>query len=544
MKPAATRAVRWSGRGALVCLLFLFAASVMAQSADNKTPAPPTAPSSAGGSPSSQDSLAAARTRITQAQAAELFRSVKSILQFDSQDTGYVIVHPVVPRLVTRDEVVAYLTDQMKKNEDTQRLQRSELVLKKFGLLDRDFHLEPFLLQLLGEQIAGYYDDKSKTVNLLDWISPEEQKPVLAHELTHALQDQHVPLQTWEQQGKLGIAKNVKEDNIFLAVDETDTARDAVLEGQAMAVFVDYALQQTGKTLLTAPDMVAKMKQAMVDNAGSPVMARAPVLLQQSLIFPYREGLDFITTVLRNKGREAAFIGTLDHPPSSTYQILQPAAYLNGAKVPLLTMPDIHGLIHPEYKPYDIGVMGALDVRILASAFSGPRAADALTPTWRGGIYYAAQRRDAKTAAERSSTASLALLYLSRWTTPKAARRFAAIYAAQINRKYDHAVQIPSTSDNSGRRGFHGDVKDRIWDTSEGPVLLTVSGRNVFVSEGFALPLARKLEFVMLGSVASPSHNMAANPSQPLEELTFPLRHFFGTCGIPRAALQIPQQIY
>ena len=539
MKPAPKRPRMWNACGALVCILFLFAASPMAQSKNRKTP-PPTAPSPA----TPEDSLADARSRITQDQAKELFRSVKTILQFDSHDTGYTIARPVEPQLVTRDQVVAYLNQQIKKSENTQRLQRSELVLKKFGLLDRDFQLGPFLLQLLREQIAGYYDEKSKTVNLLDWIAPEEQKPVLAHELTHALQDQHVALQTWEQQGKLGIAKNVTEDNLFLANDETDTARDAVLEGQAMAVFIDYALQQTGKTLLTAPDVVEKMKLAMADNSDSPVMARAPLLLQQSLVFPYREGLDFITTVLRNKGPEGAFLGTLDHPPSSTYQILQPQAYLSGAKFPLLTMPDIHGLIDSEYKPYDIGVMGALDVRILAALFSGQRAADALTPAWRGGIYYAAQRRDAKTLAERSSPASLSLLYLSNWTTPKAARRFATIYAAEIGRKYDHAVQRPPSSDDSMHRDFHGNVKDRIWDTPEGPVLLTVSGRTIFVSEGFSLPLARKLQLVMVGSVASDSQNVAANPSQPQQELTFPLRQFLGSSGIPRAALQIPQQIY
>ncbi len=78
-------------------------------------------------------------------------------------------------------------------------MERAEIVLKKFGLLDRDFHLRPFLLSLLTEQIAGFYDNKTKTVNLLDWIEPDEQKPVLAHELTHALQDQKVDLTKWSR---------------------------------------------------------------------------------------------------------------------------------------------------------------------------------------------------------------------------------------------------------------------------------------------------------------------------------------------------------
>ena len=79
-------------------------------------------------------------------------------------------------------------------------MQRSEIVLKKFGLLDRDFNLKPFLLALLKEQIEAYYDSKTKTVNMLDWIGIDEQKPVLAHELTHALQDQHADLEKWSDQ--------------------------------------------------------------------------------------------------------------------------------------------------------------------------------------------------------------------------------------------------------------------------------------------------------------------------------------------------------
>ena len=89
-----------------------------------------------------------------------------------------------------------YLKKKFDDDESAKRMERSEIVLKKFGLLDHDFHLRPFLLRLLTEQVAGFYDDKTKTVNMLDWIEPEEQKPVLAHELTHALQDQKVDLKS------------------------------------------------------------------------------------------------------------------------------------------------------------------------------------------------------------------------------------------------------------------------------------------------------------------------------------------------------------
>jgi hypothetical protein len=244
-------------------------------------------------------------------------------------------------------------------------------VLKKFGMLDRDFHLRPFLIELLTEQIAGFYDNKTKTVNLLNWIQPEEQKPVLAHELTHALQDQKVDLTKWSDVSLNETSLTVKDDNHHLQVDEAETARSAVAEGQAMAVFIDYTLRATGKTLADAPALGDKLKETVEDTSGSPVLARAPLLLQQSLLFPYSEGLTFEQAVLVKGGRQAAFAGVLSNPPSSSFEIIHPEAYMVHAPVPVLRLPDIHPLIDAEYTPYDIGVMGELDVRILTELFGG-----------------------------------------------------------------------------------------------------------------------------------------------------------------------------
>src|ERR1700744_1366013 len=188
-------------------------------------------------------------THISPAQAKELFNSVGVILKFASDDTKLPIHRDVKRKLTTREAVEKYLVEKMNDDKDAKRMERSEIVLKKFGLLDRDFQLRPFLLQLLTEQIAGFYDNKTKTMNLLDWVPIDQQKPVMAHELTHALQDQKVGLTKWEDPEPEGVAKNVEEDAKHIQTDETDTAREAVLEGQAMVSFADYMLKPTGKTL-------------------------------------------------------------------------------------------------------------------------------------------------------------------------------------------------------------------------------------------------------------------------------------------------------
>ena len=426
---------------------------------------------------------------ITKDQAKELFRSVDEILGFVSSDTKLPIQHSVKRRLISRAEVNRFLKQKFDEDEGAKRMERSELVLKKFGLLDRDFELRPFLISLLTEQIAGFYDNKTKTVNLLDWIEPDEQKPVLAHELTHALQDQSVNLERWSNSGVHGVSQSSREDNRHLDTDEMETARGAIAEGQAMAVFVDYNLRPLGRTIADAPELMDRLKDADVSSGGSPVLARAPLLVQQSLLFPYSDGLRFEQAVLTKAGKQAAFAEVLTHPPSSSYEIMNPAAYLAHAPVPMLRLPDVHPLLDAEYTPYDVGVMGALDVRILAELFGGREMAEALTPGWDGGLYYAAQRR-AATELERSTTGSLAIFYLSRWKNPDSARSFARMYAAQLARKYSKVKRTEAGVED----------EEEVYTTSEGDVLIRRSGTEVFVSEGFALPLARRLRESLLGA--------------------------------------------
>ena len=496
--------------------LALFAASCAACAGQTATP-------SASQVPTQPQPQTATQAPMTKEQAKELFRSVDEILSFASNDTKLPIEHTVKRKLISRDEVNHYLREKFDEDESAKRMERSEIVLKKFGLLDRDFHLGSFLLSLLTEQIAGFYDNKTKTVNLLDWIQPEEQKPVLAHELTHALQDQKVGLTKWSSVSLNGPSHNVQEDNRHLQVDEADTARSAVAEGQAMAVFVDYTLRPTGKTLADAPDLADHLKEQVSDTSGSPVMARAPLLLQESLLFPYSEGLSFEQAILVKAGKEAAFGGVLTNPPSSSFEIMHPEAYMAHAPVPVVRLPDIHPLLEAGYTPYDIGVMGELDVRILVELFGGREMADALAPAWNGGIYYAAQRKSATTPAEKESTASLGLIYYSRWKNRDSARSFMHIYATQIPRKYSNVAE--RTKDET-------DEREQVFSTSEGDVLISLSGTGVFIGEGFDLALARKLRNAIVS--AQPEGPMK-QASAPLQEPALSMARVLASFGVVNA---------
>jgi hypothetical protein len=478
--------------------------------------------------PGSQAAKDGKETHLTKEQGEELFRSVDEILGFVSTDTKLPIVHSVKRKLISRDEVNKFLRAKFDEDEGAKRLERSEIVLKKFGLLDRDFHLRPFLITLLTEQVAGFYDNKTKTVNLLDWIDLDEQKPVLAHELTHALQDQRVDLSKWSQVSATDIARNTQEENRHLLVDEGDTARDAVAEGQAMVTFIDYSLKPSGKTLADSPEIADRLKDAVTDSSRSPVLARAPLLLQQSLMFPYSEGLSFEEAILLKNGVEPAFGGVLAAPPTSSFEILHPDAYLAHTPVPVLRLPNIHPLIDADYAPYDVGVMGEFDVRMLIELFGGREIADALSPEWDGGIYYAAQRKSATTPAAKESTASLGLVYYSRWKNEDSARSFLRIYAGQLARKYSGLAR---------RTKDEADATEQVYTTREGDVLLSLNDNGVFISEGFPLALARKLGTSIAGVQSDGPMKIAATPETEGASPCMSLVKLLSSAGLVRAAI-------
>jgi hypothetical protein len=528
---------------AAVCLAGLTAAPAQ-QQAPATTPPQAQAPSPAKG-----------ETHITPAQAQQLFSLVDELLKFSSQETGLPIKSTVKRQLTTRAAVESYLLEKFNEDQGAKRLQRGEIVLKKFGLLDRDFALKPFLLALLKEQIEAYYDSKTKTVNLLDWVDIEEQKPVLAHELTHALQDQHSDLDKWSDQTPADVSLDAASDTDHLAKDEMDTAREAVAEGQATAVMMDYILKPMGKSLVKDPEVMDLVKQQMSASENTPILARAPLLLSESLLFPYREGLSFEQDVWMDQGQAAAFAGALDHPPTSSWEILNPREYEKRhiPAVPLL--PDIHPLVDKLYKPYDIGQVGQLDLHILIEIYSGEAAARDLTPAWDGGLYWAGQRLSAKTPEEQANTNSLALFYLSVWKNTASAQTFAQIYSNNLGRKYSDLKP-----DLAAQRSTAPGVEEQDFTTAEGPVVITTRGNLVFVAESFPLDLARKLTALILDAqgagelkMAGASRhrapslrllsgarrgNLEAPSPETMQPLTASLIRFFSNCGVMKAAVE------
>jgi hypothetical protein len=422
------------------------------------------------------------QTTISSKEGKELFRSVDEILHFASQDTGLPIKNEVKRRLTKRSEVQHYIQKSMKEDKDAKRLERSSAVLKKFGLIPRNFDLPKFLVTMLREQVAGYYDVKTKTVNLLNWVDIEQQKPVLAHELTHALQDQSFGIEKWMQGSKPD--EDDKKESIptpsDIENDEESSARQAVVEGQAMVVLLDYSLAPTGKTLLDSPQVVEALKQGMlVGTADSPAFSRAPIFLKEELTFPYRFGLDFTAALLEAGGKELAYAGAFKDPPKTTREIMEPQTYLTHEKLEPMKIIDMDKDFKG-YDPFDIGAMGEFDVDILVEQYAGRDEATAIYPEWRGGYYYAGRPKGNKSAP-------IGLFYVSRWSNPARAAEFAAVYAKSLAQRYQKrqalgadgkvASDAPPAESWRTLRGSHA------WITEEGAVVIDVRGDTVLISE-------------------------------------------------------------
>ena len=426
--------------------------------------------------------------KISAAEEAELFRSVDDLLKFASTETALPEREKVKRRLVSRDEVVAYLEKHMDEDEDAQRFLRSEVVLKKFGLIPRDFDLRPFLIGLLREQVAGYYDPATKTVNLLDWIEPEQQKAVLAHELTHALQDQSYDLQKWMKGTEKDLITVENPTSQDFELDEAGEARQAVVEGQATIPLFDYELIPAGMSVANSPQVAEAMGETM--SAGTPdtvQFQKAPLFLKEALTFPYRYGLSFVAAVTAKRGKAGAN-ALFQNPPTTTRQIMEPQTFLAGEKLPAMPVPDFKRLFK-DYQVVDVGGFGEFDTAMLVGQYASPVIAQKVYPNWRGGYYYAVRPKD-------KATAPLGLLYVSRWSSAEKAAEFAEIYAQALTQRYQKIVEVPF----DGAKSKTTATSNHTWMTEEGPVLIRTQGDLVLVAE--SLDHEELLPDVVLGTSA------------------------------------------
>lgn len=214
------------------------------------------------------------------------------------------------PRLEeqSRDSVRAFLERRFNDELPASELSGMERAYKRLALIPSSMDLRGFMLELLTEQVAGYYDPRAKTLYVVQGADEEVTGITISHELVHALQDQHFNLDSMQ---------SARADNDRL------TTGQSIVEGQA-------TLEQLGSMIgsenaITAmPGGWEKVRQMIRDMQGSmPVFASAPTILQETLLFPYLTGAEF----MRRFKTEAPGQSPFARMPQSTEQLIHPDLY-------------------------------------------------------------------------------------------------------------------------------------------------------------------------------------------------------------------------
>jgi hypothetical protein len=278
---------------------------------------------------------------------------------------------PPPVRVRSRSDNRRFIEQEINRRYSKTQLEAERKSMVAWGVLPADYDLQRLFLDLLEEQVSAYYDPLGKTMVVGDWLPTEQQHAALMHELVHALQDRELPIDSF-------ISPDPGQGDRLLA-------RQALIEGEAVALTFDLLLKPQGVDISRLPDL--SMTQGLIaSSGGGPLIAKAPKFVRDLLLFPYVEGLGFVYQ-FRKRQPWAAMSAVYRDPPRSTTQILHPEKYLDAREDPLpVAIPDLarllpsaHHVSEDDLGEFSLGAVLALHL----GDIEGARAAVG----WRGDRY-------------------------------------------------------------------------------------------------------------------------------------------------------------
>lgn len=391
------------------------------------------------------------RASVAQPDKAAL-NSTEEILKVVSRLRALDIKQSVKSSFKTKDEIEQSVIRDLDENTPPAEFEASQKTLLKLGLVSKTFRLREYVVQLLREQVAGFYEPKTKEFYLAAWLPLSDQKRVIAHELVHALQDQHFNLRRFEDWPK--------------GDSDAELAAHALVEGEATLVMIEYDFEQQGMKL----DMnkIGALTDNMIEqDAGSdakayPVLANAPKVLKENLQFPYLYGAGFVGAVLKNRSW-SALDKTYSSLPESTEQIMHPERFLVRDRPVKISIPDLGGVLGDQWKNADGDVNGEFGYLVALAEFVSRRTARGAAAGW-GGDRYALY--------ENKATGGMVLVQYTTWDTENDAREFFDAYAERTENRYKPRKPVQSTA------------QSRIYETTEGLASIEMRGKDVVLIEG------------------------------------------------------------
>lgn len=376
-------------------------------------------------------------------KTAAVREATDEVLKETSEIRKLPILRPVRSGAQSRAEIEQMLIRNLNENTSVDEMRASELVLKKLGLAPADFQLRSFIIKLLAEQVAGYYEPKAQEFYLADWIDIDGQRPVIAHELTHALQDQHFNLRRFE--------KWPKHDS------DAELAAHSLVEGDASFLMMQYIVRNPERQLAFMKSMNA------TGASSSEQIEKAPRVLRETLLFPYFQGAAWVAGIYKQGGWDAVS-AAYKNLPKSTEQILHNDKYAANELPVKVNVRDISATLGRGWKMADNDVEGEWGYYlILDQILASPDVSKKASAGW-GGDRYALFLGPKPT--------DVLVVQKTIWDSEQDAREFFDAYVTRTSKRY--SVE-PSTPPDAERAS---------WKTSEGGALVKISGTTVLILEG------------------------------------------------------------
>jgi hypothetical protein len=294
----------------LTALLFVLSACGGTSPSSPSSPATsptPTAAATPGGPGSPTAAPTPAPTRSPGASptsdAAAVYREIEDQV---AAERGLPAKERIEPAVLSQAEAKARLKAQFEKDNPPDKIAVTEETLKALGLLPADASLSDLSVDMLGSQVAGFYDPASREMVVVSKSGSigAAEKVTFAHEFTHALQDQSFGLE--------GI------DVDAVGQGDRSLARLALVEGDATLVMTRWLADH-----LTPAELGDLLN---VDPGAQAQLERLPAILRETLLFPYQQGLIFVNDIWA-RGGWAAVDAAFGRLPDSTEQILHPEKY-------------------------------------------------------------------------------------------------------------------------------------------------------------------------------------------------------------------------
>ncbi len=382
---------------------------------------------------------------VSPARNAAIVSTTAAVLKETSELRELSILKEVKSGTQSRDDIQRMIVKNLDRDTTPAEMHAADVFLKAFGLAPEEFAYRPFLIKLLTEQVAGYYDPKAQQFYLADWIELEGQKPVMAHELTHALQDQHFNLKRFEKWRK--------------GDSDAELAAHALIEGDATLAMMHY---MTNNPLIA----IAFMRTLSGQEVAAEQFKLAPRALRESLLFPYEEGSQWAGQLYKRGGWEMVS-NAFSKLPQSSEQILHAEKYFAYEAPQKLTLPGFRSVLGPTWKRINNDVNGEWGCYLILDEFLNNTAESKQASAGWGGDRYALY--------ETGKPGEIFVAQLTAWDTPVDAREFFDAYAKRTLKRYSEAKESKSNSANGERI---------TWETATGRVAMELRGSRVAILEG------------------------------------------------------------